>query len=44
MRGDDIIADNLKIHSMRKVQQDVTTVEKGHECGISFENFEGDIN
>lgn len=28
---------------MKKLQTDVTKVEKGHECGLAFDNFEGDL-
>lgn len=28
---------------MKKLQQDVTKVEKGLECGLALENFEGDL-
>ena len=28
---------------MKKLQLDVTKVEKGQECGVAFENFEGDL-
>ena len=26
-----------------KMLQDVTKVEKGHECGLALENFEGEL-
>jgi translation initiation factor IF-2 len=42
-RNDRVIQDNLKLHSMKKLQQDVTKVEKGLECGLAFENFEGEL-
>ena len=28
---------------MKKLQTDVTKVEKGQECGVAFDNFEGDL-
>jgi len=28
---------------MKKLQQDVTKVEKGQECGLALDNFEGDL-
>lgn len=28
---------------MKKLQLDVTKVEKGQECGLALENFEGDL-
>jgi translation initiation factor IF-2 len=28
---------------MKKLQVDVTTVEKGQECGLSFDDFEQEI-
>lgn len=43
IRGEKVLQDNLKLHSMKKMQQDVTKVEKGMECGLAFENFEGDL-
>jgi translation initiation factor IF-2 len=43
VRGENIIQDNLKIHSMKKLQVDVTKVEKGQECGLALENFESDL-
>ena len=43
VRGEKVLQDNLKIHSMKKLQQDVTKVEKGLECGLALENFEGDL-
>ena len=39
LRGDKVIADNLKISTLKKFQQDVHVVEKGHECGICFDNL-----
>jgi translation initiation factor IF-2 len=38
-----IVQENLKIRSMKKIQLDVTSLTKGDECGLSFENFEGDL-
>ena len=43
LRGDKVLQDNLKIYSMKKLQTDVTKVEKGQECGLAFDNFEGDL-
>ena len=43
MRNDKVLQDNLKLHSMKKLTLDVTKVEKGLECGLCFENFEGDL-
>jgi translation initiation factor IF-2 len=43
VRGEKVLQDNLKIHSMKKLQLDVTKVEKGQECGVAFDNFEGDL-
>lgn len=28
---------------MKKMALDVTTVEKGQECGLAMENFEGEL-
>lgn len=28
---------------MKKLQNDVTTVEKGHECGLCLENYDGEL-
>jgi len=28
---------------MKKLQTDVTKVEKGQECGLAFDNFEGEL-
>lgn len=41
MRGEKLIQDKLKISSMKKLQVDVTKVEKGIECGLCFEKFDG---
>ena len=41
MRGERVLQDNLRLHSMKKLQLDVTKVEKGIECGLCFENFDG---
>lgn len=38
-----MIAENLKLSSLKRIQEDVGVVEKGYECGISFENFNGVI-
>ena len=43
VRGEKMLQDNLKLHSMKKLQLDVTKVEKGHECGLALENFEGEL-
>jgi translation initiation factor IF-2 len=37
LRNGKVIYDDLKVHSMRKLQEDVTKADKGQECGISFE-------
>ena len=28
---------------MKKLQVDVTKVEKGQECGLAFDNFDGEL-
>ena len=43
MRGERVLQDNLRLHSMKKLQLDVTKVEKGLECGLCFENFDGEL-
>lgn len=43
VRGDKVLQDNLKIYSMKKLQTDVTKVEKGQECGLAFDNFEENL-
>lgn len=43
VRNGRIIQDNIKLHSMKKMQQDVTIVEKGHECGLCLENYDGEL-
>lgn len=42
-RNDEVIAKDLTIHSMKILHDDAVKVEKGFECGISFEGFEGEI-
>lgn len=39
MRNGHLIQDNLKVHSMKKVHDNITHISKGLECGISFENL-----
>ena len=36
IRGDQCIAEGLKIDSLKKFTKDVTKVESGMECGLSF--------
>ena len=43
VRGEKIIQDDLKLMSMKKLQVDVTRVEKGHECGLCLDNFDGEL-
>jgi len=43
VRGEKMLQDNLKLYSMKKLQQDVTKVEKGQECGLALDNFEGEL-
>eukprot|EP00347_Sterkiella_histriomuscorum_P003228 403365101 len=43
VRNGKILQDNIKLHSMKKMQQDVTIVEKGHECGLCLDNFDGEL-
>ena len=43
MRNGRCIQDNITLSSMKIVQQDVSTVEKGRECGLVLENFEGEL-
>ena len=38
-RGDNIIADNLKLFSLKILKKDVSSVQKGNDCGISFEEY-----
>ena len=38
-----VLQDNLKLSSLKRMQQDVTKVESGLECGIAFSNFEGEV-
>ncbi|HLV37308.1 MAG TPA: translation initiation factor IF-2 [Spirillospora sp.] len=46
-RNDQVIADNLTVGSLKRINEDVREVRAGFECGISLENFdsyeEGDI-
>jgi translation initiation factor IF-2 len=43
LRNELVIAENLKLMSLKRLQDDVGTVEKGLECGMSFENFTGQL-
>jgi len=36
IRGDQCIAENLMIESLKKFTKDVTIVESGMECGLSL--------
>lgn len=38
-RGDQIIFDNLKVHSMKKAHENVTHIDKGLDFGIAFEGL-----
>ncbi|MDR2799420.1 MAG: translation initiation factor IF-2, partial [Bifidobacteriaceae bacterium] len=38
-RNDEIIADNLKVESLRREKDDVKEVKKGIECGIGFGDY-----
>jgi translation initiation factor IF-2 len=40
---DRIIADELKVASLKRFNQDASLIEKGQEFGIAFENYEGEI-
>ena len=43
-RNGELIQDELVLHSMkRKVHENVTRVDKGDECGLSFENLSPDV-
>ncbi|MDR3128387.1 MAG: translation initiation factor IF-2 [Bifidobacteriaceae bacterium] len=39
LRQDEIVAENLKIKSLRREKDDVKEVKKGIECGIGFDNY-----
>jgi len=43
IRNGRCLQDNLKLHSMKKLQLDVNIVEKGQECGLCFENFDSEL-
>jgi translation initiation factor IF-2 len=40
-RNDQVIADNLVVGSLKRINEDVREVRAGFECGISLENFDG---
>jgi translation initiation factor IF-2 len=46
-RGDKVLAENLGVSSLKRVNEDVREVRSGFECGIGLDNFqdfeEGDI-
>jgi translation initiation factor IF-2 len=37
LRNGVVIKDNLKLHSMKNLQDDVREADKGKECGLSFD-------
>ncbi|MDR3152002.1 MAG: translation initiation factor IF-2 [Bifidobacteriaceae bacterium] len=39
LRKDEIVAENLKIESLRREKDDVKEVKKGFECGIGFGDY-----
>lgn len=39
VRGEDVIADDLKLSALKHVKKNVSKLEKGQECGISFANY-----
>ena len=40
IRNGQVLQDELKVHSFRKLKEDITHADKGMECGITFENFD----
>lgn len=43
LRDELVIGDNLKLANLKRINQDVGVVEKGLECGMTFENFDGEL-
>ena len=41
IRDDEIIADGLSISNLKHHKKNVSTIEKGQECGISFKPVRG---
>jgi translation initiation factor IF-2 len=45
MRDEDVVANKVTIHNLKHLKKNVSSIEKGMECGISFNSFdeEGDL-
>ena len=47
VRDGTVVADNLKVESLRRFKDDATEVREGYECGIGLGSFndikEGDV-
>jgi translation initiation factor IF-2 len=39
IRNGKVLQDELTVHSMKKVKDDITSASKGTDIGLSFENF-----
>ena len=41
VRGDDVIADGLTLSGLKHHKKNVSVIEKGQECGVSFNSKHG---
>ncbi len=39
IRNGTVLQDDLKVHSFRKLKENITHADKGMEVGLTFENF-----
>lgn len=43
LRNGHCICEDLTVHNLKRHKKEVTKIDKGVECGISFDGFKGNI-